>query len=98
MSIKFTNASTGQPVALLLKGDMFGRSATIFIEDGPPIAMIKRKGMNVSNLVFDKQTYFVDVAPGVDLALMAALCILLDEIENDQSSGGGGGGGDFSFN
>lgn len=88
MAITFTNASTGQPVTLLLKGDMFGRSATICIENGLPIAMIKRKGMNVANLVFDQQTYFVDVAPGVDLALMAGLCILLDEIENDQSSSG----------
>lgn len=84
MTVTFKNASTGQPVTLVLSGDMFGRSATIVIENGPPVAQIKRKSLNVSNLFFDKQTYFVDVAPGVDLALIAAVCICLDEIENDQ--------------
>jgi hypothetical protein len=28
---------------------------------------------------FGKQTYAVHVAPGVDMALMAALCVCLDE-------------------
>lgn len=87
MTVKFTNASTGQPVTLVLKGDMFGRSATIVVEGGPPVAQIKRKSINARNLIMDKQTYFVDVAPGVDLALIAAVCICLDEIENDSGSG-----------
>ncbi len=30
-----------------------------------------------------KQTYGVEVAPGVDLALIAALCICLDEKHNE---------------
>ena len=42
-----------------------------------------------------KQMYGVEVAPGVDLALMAALCICLDEKTNEGAgtTGGGGGGG-----
>lgn len=30
--------------------------------------------------------YFVTVSPGVDLALIAAICIAFDEAKNDQPS------------
>lgn len=59
------------------------------------IARIKRQ-YSMGTLI-GKQTYGVEVAPGVDLALMAALCICLDEKTNEGAgtagSGGGGGGG-----
>jgi uncharacterized protein YxjI len=32
---------------------------------------------------FDQQTYAVMVAPGVDLALIAALCVCFDEKNNE---------------
>lgn len=83
MEVEFTNIATGQPVRLLVKGDWRARNAIIEIENGEPVAQIKRTVWDVRNILQDKQTYFVDVAPGVDLALIAAVCIGLDEMEND---------------
>lgn len=88
LQITFTNAATKQPVMLLLKGDMFGRTADVVVENGPPVAQIKRSTMDARNLVFGQQTYFVDVAPGVDVALIAAVCICLDEVMNDNQNSG----------
>lgn len=86
MKVRLTNASTGQPVVLIMQGDVFGRSATITIENGPPVAQIRRNVLDARNILLNRQTYFVDVAPGVDLALIAAICICLDEWKNDESS------------
>jgi uncharacterized protein YxjI len=33
--------------------------------------------------MFGQQTYTVSVAPGVDMALVAAMCICLDEKNNE---------------
>lgn len=38
---------------------------------------------NASRFSFDKQTYYLTVAPGVDAAMMAAICVCLDEKENE---------------
>lgn len=40
--------------------------------------------MNFGQLISDRQTYFVSCAPGVDLVLMAAICVCLDERENEK--------------
>jgi hypothetical protein len=39
----------------MLKGDTWGKSAEICIGDAP-IAFINRKGLNVNNIVWDKDT------------------------------------------
>jgi uncharacterized protein YxjI len=83
MVVLFTNASDGRAVELQCKGDWLDRSATITF-NGQPIAQISRKMFNVREMFANKQTYFVTVAPGVDLALIAAVCICLDEKENEK--------------
>jgi len=40
--------------------------------------------VNVREVFGDKQSYFVTVAPGVDLTLIAAICVCLDERENEK--------------
>jgi uncharacterized protein YxjI len=50
---------------------------------GVVVARIDRKILNGRDLLFGQQTYGVLVAPGVDLALIAALCICLDEKNNE---------------
>lgn len=52
---------------------------------GTVVAMIRRKLLNSGELLFGQQTYEVSVAPGVDLALISALCICLDEMKNESS-------------
>ncbi|ORY32262.1 tubby C-terminal-like domain-containing protein [Naematelia encephala] len=82
MEATFVNQSTGQPVTLELRGDMWGGSADLSM-GGMPVAQISRKLFNARELFVDKQTYFVTVAPGVDLALIAAICICFDEAKNE---------------
>ncbi|KXJ89346.1 tubby C-terminal-like domain-containing protein [Microdochium bolleyi] len=79
---KFTNAS-GKEERLLMKGDFFSRSANITDEaTGIPVASIARQfgGNNLGReLLAGKQTYLVSIAPNVDMALVVAMCIALDE-------------------
>ncbi|KAL7412991.1 tubby C-terminal-like domain-containing protein [Mrakia frigida] len=79
----FTNASDGAPIELDLKGNFWGGSAEILL-GGRTVATISRQVMNMREIFVDKQTYFVTVAPGVDLAMIVAVCICLDEAENEQ--------------
>lgn len=81
-SVHFKNAADGKDVELNVKGDWFDRSAEITWE-GRPIAVISRSFFNAREFFGDKQTYFVAVAANVDLSLIAAICISLDEKEND---------------
>lgn len=83
-TVHFLNASDGQEAELEVKGDWFDRSADITF-GGRPVAHISRSFFNVRQIFGEKQTYFVTVAPGVDLALIAAVCICLDEKENETS-------------
>jgi hypothetical protein len=47
------------------------------------VARIDRKLLSGKDLLFGQQTYAVQVAPGVDMALVAAMCICLDEKNNE---------------
>lgn len=85
MEIKFQNASDSSKVELSVKGDFWGGTANITLGDRP-VAHISRSVANVRELKFDKQTYAVQVAPGVDLSLIAAACICLDELKEDGKS------------
>lgn len=55
------------------------------------VAHIDRKIAPFS-VKLNKQQYAVTVAPGVDMALMAALCICLDERHNEKSTNAALGG------
>ena len=47
--------------------------------------MHRRKGgINMHNMLADKDCYFLTVAPGVDMAFMVLLCVCLDEIFRDK--------------
>ena len=81
-SVLFKNASDGKEIELNVKGDWFDRSAEITWE-GRPVAVISRQFFNAREFFGDKQTYFVAVAANVDLSLIAAICISLDEKENE---------------
>jgi uncharacterized protein YxjI len=83
MIATFQNASNNAPIELLVKGDWMDRSATITMGNAV-VAQISRSYFNVREVFGGQQTYYVTVAPGVDLALMAAICVCLDEKENEK--------------
>ncbi|KAK0551170.1 hypothetical protein OC846_000766 [Tilletia horrida] len=85
LTASFKNrAGAGEEVSLTLKGDLFDRKAEILTESGIPVARISRSFLNAGELFFDQQTYILTVAPGVDAALLVAICIILDEKANEQ--------------
>ncbi|CAI7669202.1 hypothetical protein PCG10_007816 [Penicillium crustosum] len=77
--------SNGKAVSLKMKGGWFDHTADIVDEkSGQTVARIDRKLLSGRDLVFGQQTYAVIVAPGVDAALIAALCICFDEKNNEE--------------
>jgi len=77
-SIKFVNSSDQQQVQLKMKGDWLDRTTEIKLGN-TVVARIDREMRTGWQILGGPQTYFVTVAPNVDLALMVALCICLDE-------------------
>lgn len=69
-----------------MKGDFFDTHADITCErTGSVVARIDRKFFNASELLGGQQTYAVTIAAGVDMALIAGMCICLDERRNEGS-------------
>ena len=67
-----------------MEGNWFDHKADIINEaTGEPIARITRKIFNPRHMFFGQDSYRVIVAPGVDMALVAGLCICFDEKNND---------------
>ncbi|KAJ4361695.1 hypothetical protein N0V95_001679 [Ascochyta clinopodiicola] len=83
----FTSQSGKQEV-LTMRGNWRDTTADITDEaqGNVVVARINRQWLSGKDLFFGKQTYGVSVAPGVDMALIAALCICLDEKHNEPNS------------
>ena len=64
-------------------GNWLDTKADILTDKGVVVAQINRKLFNLREGLFGKQTYHVTVAPGVDMSLIVAMCICLDEKRND---------------
>lgn len=79
-------SSNGKPEVLQMKGNFFSTQADITDEaqGGITVARIDRKILSGKDIFFGQQTYAVLVAPGVDMALVAAMCICMDEKNNDK--------------
>lgn len=68
-----------------MKGSWTDYSADILDESTQTVVgRIDRKVLSGRDLLFGQQTYALSVAPNVDMALMAALCICLDEKNNEK--------------
>lgn len=78
-------SKNGKAEQLQMKGNFFDTSADITDEaqGGLVVARIDRKILSGKDIFFGQQTYGVMVAPGVDMALVAAMCICLDEKNNE---------------
>ncbi|KAG9190793.1 hypothetical protein G6011_08881 [Alternaria panax] len=78
-------SSNGKQEMLTMRGNFFDTRADILDEaqGGLVVARIDRKILSGKDIFFGQQTYGVQIAPGVDMALIAALCICLDEKNNE---------------
>ncbi|TFK96287.1 tubby C-terminal-like domain-containing protein [Pterulicium gracile] len=85
LNVTFRNAADGNHTNLALRGDFFIRSAVITLQspEGPIVARFSREYMSARGSMFGKQTYFLTVAPGVDISLLVAVCVCFDEMEDD---------------
>ncbi|KAJ4324380.1 hypothetical protein N0V84_003942 [Fusarium piperis] len=80
----FTSTDGKQDV-LEMKGGWLDYAADIMDKTtGTAVARIDRKLLSGKDIFFGQQTYALVVAPNVDMALMAALCICMDEKNNEK--------------
>ncbi|KAI8825107.1 tubby C-terminal-like domain-containing protein [Fimicolochytrium jonesii] len=91
LTVVFKNLVDGTNVELGLKGNWLARDCMIWADYGckgeanrKPIATIKMPVLRTNNLIFGKQEYWLTAAPGVDIALLVAICIALDEAAHDR--------------
>ncbi|KAI5467914.1 tubby C-terminal-like domain-containing protein [Mariannaea sp. PMI_226] len=77
-------SADGQEDSLVMKGNWLDYAAEIHdSKSNALVGRLSRKVFSAKDIIFDQQTYCLEVAPGVDMALMAALCICMDEKNND---------------
>ncbi|KAL2786684.1 tubby C-terminal-like domain-containing protein [Aspergillus keveii] len=80
----YTDPRDGRTVSLIMQGNWMDHLAKIVNEEtGEPVASILRKRFTARHIFFGQDTYVVTVAPGVDISLIAGLCICFDEKNND---------------
>lgn len=88
-TITFTSAAGAAEQTLVMEGNWRDSVAEIKLEgSGLVCVRVQRKSAfkSLSTFLFDQQTYLVTVAPGVDLAAAAAMCIVFDEWENEATA------------
>jgi uncharacterized protein YxjI len=77
-------ANDGQTHTLTMSGNWRDTRADIVDQNtGAVVACIDRKLLKTRELFGGQQTYALIVAAGVDMALMVAACVALDEKNNE---------------
>lgn len=79
-----------------MKGEMFSSSATIIDQSTGNIVATIDRNFSAGSFFKGTHNYALTVAQNVDLAVMVAFCICLDERRRARAAGaaaGGGGGG-----
>ncbi|KDN37987.1 hypothetical protein K437DRAFT_270698 [Tilletiaria anomala UBC 951] len=72
------NLGKGEWIQIHIRGDWLNRNASVTLSDGTPIAHVSRLPLKVGEIVFDRQTYYLMVAPGFDSALMVGATICMN--------------------
>ncbi|WOO77458.1 uncharacterized protein LOC62_01G001037 [Vanrija pseudolonga] len=80
----FPRPTDGRTQTLFLKTDAsWGGYSDVVTEDtGVCVAQICPDLLEVRHLIEDRQTYYLVIAPGVDIALVTAMAICFDELKN----------------
>jgi uncharacterized protein YxjI len=77
----------GEKENFLMHGSFFNVKTEITNErNGQVVAQVDREFFNARQLLGDRQSYAVTIAPGVDMALIVAMVVCLDE-RRDQKTG-----------
>jgi len=84
MTVSFKNFVDGNTMELEVVGNFFDRSAEIKC-NGFSVARIHRQFFNAGQILFDDQTFYLTVAPGVDIALITAVVVCLNEKQQDKN-------------
>lgn len=82
----YQNIATNQTEVLDMKCDFFGSSCGIFYgkeKEGAPMICSITKTKQMLSLFSNYDHYVINVAPGVDAALMVALTICFDELKHE---------------
>jgi uncharacterized protein YxjI len=86
--VTYYNPVTEKEETLDMKFDFFNHSCGIFYgkeKEGAPMICKIIKKIDAKRILTNKENYYIEIAPGVDIALMSALAICFDEIKNDDS-------------
>lgn len=91
MEVTFSNQTNGQAIQMGVKGDFMGRNAVIWADVGATGDKMNRqivgkiyRPFGIEDHLFNAQTYHLEAAPGVDVALLAVICICLDDRADEQ--------------
>ena len=88
-TVWFTDALTNQPVQLEIVGNFMDWRAEIkLVSTGAVIGRLRRDFSDLPNLFMGRDTYVVEVAPNVDIAMMVALGIIYDERSRESKGKG----------
>lgn len=79
-TVTFTNAADGKETTLKMKGNFLDRMMEIKLGDSDTVvARIDRQMFSGWSMFGGPQTYFVTIAPNMDMALVVAMCLCMDE-------------------
>ncbi|KAI9005377.1 tubby C-terminal-like domain-containing protein [Gaertneriomyces semiglobifer] len=86
LSVSFVSKVDGTPIELGMKGDWLARRAIVWMDYGRKgkenriiVAKVTAPVLTGRNMFFGVQDYYVTIAPGMDIALVVAICVALDE-------------------
>jgi len=81
LTVKFFNKATNRKEILTVKGDLMSLSCGIYYGKNM-IARVSKK-LDAKTLFTNKDTYALEIAPNVDMALMVAIAIIFDEFKHE---------------
>ncbi|KAI8920351.1 tubby C-terminal-like domain-containing protein [Powellomyces hirtus] len=91
LTAKFTDINSGERCMLVCKANLMARKCVLYLDRGCKgkenyviVGDIGSPIMNMANLIMDKQTYYLRIAPGMDMALMTAMVVAFDEKCHDK--------------
>ena len=87
MTLRFTNTVTGRPVKMCMNANYFSRNGDWKIDD-QVVAHVFRDFYTTKDLWKGKRTYYLSVAPGMDMAVALAACLYLHERVNEATTQG----------
>jgi len=85
LTVKFFNKATNKKEILTVKGDLMSLSCGIYYGDSTHAPMIARvvKKLDAKTIFTNKDSYSLEIAPNVDMALIVALAIIFDEFKHE---------------